>query len=448
LVLDSTAPDQVLEAYRWISGDKSMYIVSSKSGGTAEVNALLDYFWASEQQKNPDNPGEAFVAITDPGTSLDGLARERSFRRVFLADASVGGRNSALSAFGLAPAALLGINLKLLLDRAAGMMAECAPGAPAEGNPGLILGAVLGAGALQARDKLTLVADPQLAPFGAWLEQLIAESTGKSGKGILPVEGEPLGSPEIYGDDRLFVYLRWDGRYDDQMRRLQTSGFPALVFTIEDGYDLGAEFYRWEIATAVASAVIGVNSFDQPDVQDNKERTKTRIQAFRQQGHLDEGKPAWAGAGVQVFGNLSPEMVRAESVSDLLESFLKQGKPGDYVALNAYLPRQQRFQDLLQRLRTSIRESTRLATTVGFGPRFLHSTGQLHKGGPNTGLFIQITSEPEREVEIPGHNITFGTLLRAQALGDLEALQARGRRTIRIHFANAGDLEALQALIR
>ena len=442
-VLDSTSPEQILAAESSTAGEKTLYIVASKSGGTTEVTALLEYFWAHEQQKNPDREGEAFIAITDPGTSLERLANVRGFRRVFLADPTVGGRNSALSAFGLVPATLFGINLKRLLDKAAWMAGQCSPEVPAARNPGLVLGAILGVAALEGLDKLTLIADPQLAMFGTWLEQLVAESTGKVGKGILPVEGEQLGAPEEYGEDRLFVYLRWEGRYDEQVKQFQESGFPVLVFPLEDEYDLGAEFYRWEVGTAVASSILGVNSFDQPDVQDNKERTRVKIQEYRQLGKLDEGQPAWQGQGVAVYGVLPPEAMKTQSLQGLIQAFLAQSQAGDYVALNAYLPRDQRHEVLLQRLRVAIRERTRLATTVGFGPRFLHSTGQFHKGGPNTGLFLQFTADAERDLEIPGQGLTFGTLLRAQALGDLEALMARGRRVMRIHLQQANILDVL-----
>jgi hypothetical protein len=384
--------------------------------------------------------GDSFIAITDPGTSLEQLARERQFRRVFLADPTVGGRNSALSAFGLVPAVLMGIQVKRLLDRARLMMAQCSPEMPAVRNPGLVLGSVIGEGALHGRDKLTLVADDELVPFGAWLEQLIAESTGKEGKGILPVAGEQVGDPSVYGGDRLFVYLRKDGKYDEAVERLRSADHPAIVLRMEDEYELGAEFYRWEVATAVASAILGVNSFDQPDVQDNKIRTKNLIQAYKQSGVLDEGKPVWEGEGIKVYAANLPGLDQVRDLQEAIRIFLGQARGGDYVAVNAYLPRFEKNEVLLDGLRIAIREQTHLATTVGFGPRFLHSTGQMHKGGPNTGLFLQLTADPEREVEIPDAGIPFSVLQRAQAIGDFEALESRGRRVLRIHISDPGML--------
>lgn len=442
-ILDSTDPAEVLAAERWASGGKTLFIVSSKSGGTTEVMSFFHYFWQKVAGTGAGQPGDAFIAITDAGTSLERLAREKNFRRVFLADPTVGGRNSALSAFGLVPAVLMGIDIARLLERGRWMMRQCGPEVPVVRNPGLVLGAVMGEGALLRRDKLTLIADEQLAPFGAWLEQLIAESTGKEGKGILPVAGEPVGGPEVYGDDRLFVYFRRDGKHDDALERLRQAGHPAIVFNLEDGYDLGAEFYRWEVATAIASAILGVNSFDQPDVQDNKDRTKALIRAYREQGELEEGPPAWEGDGFRVYGRM--ELRQAGSLPEAVRFFLEQGRAGDYVALNAYLPREERIEGLLADLRIAIRERTRLATTVGFGPRFLHSTGQMHKGGPNTGLFLQLTADHERDIEIPEEGIRFGVLQRAQAIGDYEALLARGRRVLRVHLSHPELLAELCA---
>jgi transaldolase/glucose-6-phosphate isomerase len=303
----------------------------------------------------------------------------------------------------------------------------------------LVLGAILGQAALEGRDKLTILADPPLAPFGSWLEQLVAESSGKQKKGILPIGGETVGSPADYGDDRLFVYLRRDGKYDEAVKRLQEAGHPALAFDIPDAYDLGAEFYRWEVATAVACHILHVNAFDQPDVQDNKKRTEAKITAYRQDRKLDEGDPAWERDGVRAF---SPGVVTGANLSEILHDFLSQARKGNYgsrlryhyVAINAYLPRNPEMAEVLQKIRLAIRKRTGCATTVGFGPRFLHSTGQYHKGGPDTGLFLQITADPSEDIEIPGQGMTFGTLQRAQALGDYEALADRGRRILRLHF--------------
>lgn len=439
-VLDSTDPAQVQAAGRWAAEAQTLFIVASKSGGTTEVRAFLHYFWAWVEQSEGASVGQSFIAITDPGTSLEQLARERGFRKIFLADPTVGGRNSALSAFGLVPASLLGIDLNRLLDSSARMAAQCGPEIPAARNPGLVLGAIMGEAARQGRDKLTLISDQQVLPFGSWLEQLIAESSGKDGKGIIPVEGEPLAQPDLYRDDRLFVYLRWDGAHDAAVEQRRHAGHPVLEFRFDDEYDLGAEFYRWEIATAVACAILGVNSFDQPDVQDSKNRTRAKIDEYKRAGKLDEGEASFEENGIQLYGTL-PEGVH--SWRNAIKIFLDQCQECDFVALNAYLPRNLRNLDLLTRLRVAIRERTLRATTVGFGPRFLHSTGQLHKGGPNTGLFLQITADPVEDMAIPGQGLKFGALQRAQALGDLEALLGRDRRVLRLHLSHPGALEML-----
>ncbi|MDZ4159913.1 MAG: hypothetical protein U1B80_08995, partial [Anaerolineaceae bacterium] len=310
----------------------------------------------------------------------------------------------------------------------------CSPDMPIDENPGLVLGAVLGQAALNGRDKLTILTDPEIRSFGSWLEQLIAESTGKQAKGIIPIDAEPPVAPSAYGQDRLFVYLRLSGKRAPEVDQLLKVGHPVITIALKDRYDLGAEFYRWEYATAVACAILGVNSFDQPDVQDNKDRTKQKIQAWKQRGVLEEGDPIWESAGAKVYGAPLPTTVQLNSLADVLEDFLQQAADGDYIALNAYLPRNQRTVCQLQTFRQRILDKTGCATMLGFGPRFLHSTGQLHKGGPDTGLFIQITRDPPRDLEIPGQNMGFGTLQRAQALGDLEALQSRCRRVIRIHL--------------
>ncbi len=420
-ILDSTHPAQVAKAAEDYPPSQSLYIVASKSGGTAEVSAAFDYFW-----KLSKGDGSRFIAITDQGTSLEKLARERGFRKIFSADETVGGRYSALTDFGLVPAALLGVDLNHLLDRADWMKRQCTRDVPAARNPGLALGAVIGASALAGRDKLTVLADAPLSALAGWIEQIIAESSGKSGKGILPVPLEPLDHPEVYGNDRIFVYLKQTGELENGIAALRAAGHPVIEFPIATPYDAAAEFYRWEIATAVACHIIGVNAFDQPDVQDSKDRTKAKIAEYKSSGKLVESDP---GIGIR-------ELAR---VSD----FLKQAKAGDYVAINAYLPRTKETAGELQRLRVAIREKTRCAVTAGFGPRFQHSTGQFHKGGPNTGLFIQIIVDVDKDVQIPNEDMTFGALIRAQALGDYETLVARGRRVIRVHLADISSLRAL-----
>jgi transaldolase/glucose-6-phosphate isomerase len=442
-ILDSTDPGQILAADAAFPPEKTLYLISSKSGGTAEINALFNYFW-----ERSGHTSSHFVAITDPGTSLEALANARGFRKTFRADPSIGGRYSALSHFGLVPAALMNIDIERLLDRAAWMMTQCAANVFGARNPGLVLGAILGQFALDGHDKLTILADESVAPFGAWLEQLVAESSGKQGKGIVPVVGEqilnlvPTSSkvPDGFGADRIFVYLRREGGLDGAIKSIQDAGQLVLVFNIADAYDLGAEFYRWEVATAIACSILGVNAFDQPDVQDSKDRTKAKIAAYSHEKRLDQDPPFWKNDGIQAF---SPLPMPANNLENLLQSFLSTAQKGDYIAINAYLPRNSEMISVLKDIRVAIRSKTGCATTVGFGPRFLHSTGQLHKGGPDTGLFLQITAEPVKDLEIPGQGMSFATLERAQVLGDYEALAARGRRILRLNLSSPADINLL-----
>ena len=433
-ILDSTDPAQVALLAEQYPPDLSLYVVSSKSGGTAEVMAALDYFW---QLSGRD--GSRFVAITDPGTSLEKLAKERGFRKVFNADPNVGGRYSALTAFGLVPAALLGLDVKRLLASAESMMRECSAQSgvtkgsaersrriPAARKPGLVLGAVMAESALGGRDKLTVLADAPLVTIGSWLEQLIAESSGKAGVGIVPVDREPLGEVSIYGDDRLFVYLRQAGECDEQVASLREAGQPVLEISVPTPYDLGAEFYRWEFATAVACHILGVNAFDQPNVEDAKVRAKARIADYQEKGKLELG-----------------EFVPLQEAKPALEEFLAGFEHADYFSIAAFLPRTGAMIAALQELRVAIRDKTKRAVTLGFGPRFLHSTGQLHKGGANNGLFLQITADPVEDIQIPGQGMSFGTLELAQALGDYEALKANERRVLRVHLSRPDDVSEI-----
>lgn len=438
-ILDSTDPVQVRNAAQRAPMAKTLYIVASKSGSTSETQAHLAYFWnRAVRGLGKTKAGNHFVAITDSGSIVEKQARERGFRDVILADLNVGGRYSALIAFGMLPAALLGLDLELWLERAARLMKDSVPSVPAARNPGLVLGAVLGEAALAGRDKLTLLTDEELSAFGAWQEQLVAESSGKNGKGIVPVDVETQLPPRNYSQDRLFVYMRLTGSLDAQVKKLQAAGHPALVLPVGDVYDLSAEIYRWEVATAIACAVLGVNAFNQPDVQDNKKRTQQKIAAFQKSGSLEESPVIWEGEGGRVYGQEFPGLNGAKTLADVVDAFVKQAAAGvDYVALNAYLPRNPRNKVKLQKVRSVLLVRTGCATTLGFGPRFLHSTGQLHKGGANNGVFLQITQDPPVDYDIPGQGITFATLERAQALGDLEALLSRGRRVIRIHLTTA-----------
>jgi len=435
-ILDSTAPEQVALAAENFPPDKSLYIVASKSGGTAEVMAAFDYFWDLSHGN-----GSRFIAITDPGTSLEVLAQNHNFRKIFHADESVGGRYSALTDFGMVPAALLGMDLNQFLDRADWMKSQCGEQVPSARNPGLVLGAVVGESALESRDKLTILSDPPLSAFAGWIEQIIAESSGKDGKGILPVPLEPIGDPNVYGDDRIFIYLRQTGEHDAAIKALRDAGHPVIESQISNLSDIGAEMYRWEIATAVACSVLGVNAFDQPNVETSKKITKAKIADYQQKGILEEGEPAWIGEDVKVF---SSSAVVGDKLETILENFLKDAKPNGYVAINAYLPRNEEMTDALQALRVAIRAKTGNAVTAGFGPRFQHSTGQFHKGGPKNALFIQITADPEKDIDIPTEGLTFGTLIHAQALGDYEALIRAERKVLRVHLPSAKGIERIK----
>jgi len=401
-VLDTTDPASIRAVEESIDLRRTLFIVASKGGTTIETASQLAYFW----EKLPD--GRHFIAITDAGTPLEKLARERGFRKLFLNPPDIGGRYSALSYFGLVPAALIGADIDQLLDRAHEMLHACHHCVSPEENPGGWLGAVLGEGAVSGRDKLTLVLPDAISAFGYWVEQLIAESTGKEGKGIVPVEGEPLGGPEVYGDDRLFVAI---GDHEG-LPALEQAGHPVVRLPYGGPLQLGGEFFRWEFATAVAGHVLGINPFDQPNVQEAKDTTARILQG---------GAPA-------------------EPETGSLSALLEQARPGDYVAIQAYLPRNAEVEAQLQAARRRLRDRLRVATTVGYGPRFLHSTGQLHKGGPNTGVFIQVVGDDSVDFEIPGRPYTFGALKRAQALGDLQSLRAHGRRVERVTLDELGGV--------
>ncbi len=420
-ILDSTDPHQVAQAARFYPPDKTVYIVASKSGGTAEVAATFDYFWELSQGN-----GSRFIAITDPGTSLESLAKERGFRKIFSSDPHVGGRFSALTDFGLVPAALLGMDIEKLLSSAEKMKRQSTQSVPAARNPGMALGALMAESALAGRDKLTVLADVPVFALANWIEQVIAESSGKHGKGILPVPLEPLDVPEVYGNDRLFVYLRQTGELDNGIAALRHAGFPVIEFPISNPYDAGAEFFRWEIAVSVACNILGINAFDQPDVQDSKNRTKAKLVDYQKTGKLAD-----------------IDLVDVKVAEPALEKFLSDAKAGDFVSINAYLPRSKETVNSIQLLRVAIREVTKCAVTAGFGPRFQHSTGQFHKAGPNKGFFLQIVYDTKEDMDIPTEGLTFGALLRAQALGDYEALKAAGRKVLRIHLESVDQAKQL-----
>lgn len=428
-VLDTTVPASVLAVAEEIDPARTLFLVSSKSGGTVEPNSLYRHFRALvDEAVGAKQAGEHFVAITDPGTSLERLAERDGFRRTFLNPADIGGRYSVLSCFGLVPAALLGIDLEKLLDRADCMREGCAPCVKGQENPALWLGAVMGAMALQDKDKLSLVTSKSIESFGLWAEQLIAESTGKEGKGIIPVAQEPLLSPDSYGDDRLFVYLRVEeddnADLDIAIDTIRSSGHPVVRLDLRDRYDLGSEFYRWELATGVAGSALHIHPFDQPNVQQAKDITDEMLRRYKATGSLPEAAPPAAS----------------------VDEFLNQVHEGDYVGLMVYAHPTRELDQALRDLRLRIAERHRVATTLGYGPRFLHSTGQLHKGGPDKGLFLQLVDLAGPSVEVPGEAYTFNVLAQAQALGDLKALRDKGRRVARVDIG--GDaVRAVQSLL-
>jgi len=428
IVLDSTIPERVQEVVETVELEHTLFLMSSKSGTTIEPLSLYQYFrYLLTTNAKKESIGQHFLAVTDPGTPLANQAEQEGFRRVFLNPADIGGRYSVLSYFGLVPAALIGSDIRALLDRAERMRGSCAAAEPVQENPGALLGAVIGTLALRGRDKLTLVTSPSISSLGLWVEQLIAESTGKEGKGIIPVVGEPPLEPIYYGDDRLFVYLRVqnddNSSTDSAIQRISSSGQPVVVIEMEDSYDLGAEFFRWEFATAIAGAILGVHPFDQPNVQAAKQATESVLQDFMTLGHL-------------------PLVGATDSLADLLADAGSK----NYVAVLAYLRETAEIDRLMVNLRRKIAERCHIATTLGYGPRYLHSTGQLHKGGPKTGLLLLITSEHKKALPIPGEQYTLGILADAQALGDLLALQSLGRHVARIHLRQ-GDAGAISRLI-
>jgi glucose-6-phosphate isomerase len=442
-ILDSTHPDAVRGFREWATAARTIFCVSSKSGSTTEPNA---YHAAMAEVA----PALDFLAITDPGTSLADLARSQEFRGIVEAPPDVGGRYSALTVFGLVPAAIHGVDLGGLLVRAAAMADACR--GPAPQNPGLALGAFMGEAAAAGRDKLTIITSPRLASFGDWTEQLIAESTGKQGTGIVPVVGETPGPAQRYGSDRCFVFVTLEAEADPALARLaeqlRGADHPVREISLADPIELGGEFLRWEIATAAAGIVLGIDPFDQPNVQESKDATKALLAAYAERGSLPEAGPLVAEPGVAVYGDPAAIGDAPVSVDGAVAQLLSLAGPGDYLALLAYVPRDPAIVERLEALRERLGRALRVATTLGFGPRFLHSTGQLHKGGPPSGVYLQITADPHKDLPIPGWRESFGTLIAAQALGDLESLQKRRRRVIRVHLADlAAGLARLEGAV-
>jgi transaldolase/glucose-6-phosphate isomerase len=446
-VLDTTDPATVLRIQRAVPLAETLFIVASKSGTTAEPLAFGEYFYHQVRALKGDQAGRHFAVITDPGTPLARQAAERGYRRIFYNFPDIGGRYSALSYFGLVPGALLGLDIPELLARALRLAHACFSCVPCGESPGVVLGAVLGELALRGRDKVTLLTPPVLAPLGMWLEQLLAESTGKGGTGLIPVAGEPLDSLDRYGADRVFVHLRLpegDPALDKAVAGLEQAGQPVVTIRLADLLDLGQEFFRWEVATAAAGQVLGINPFDQPNVQESKDHTNRLLALVKEQGRLPQEAPSLTAGPLTFYGPRA-----GADPTAALGHFLGQARPGDYVALLAYLTEEPAMDAALAELRRKLRDGLKLATTAGYGPRYLHSTGQLHKGGPNTGVFLLLTAADAEDAPIPGEPYTFGLFKRAQALGDLEALRRHGRRVLHLHLGDdpARGLEALdQAL--
>ncbi len=459
-VLDSTDPQQVKAMDDAVDLTTTLFVVSSKSGTTLEPNIFAAYFFERMREVvGEDRAGSHFIAITDPGSPLEDLARRQGYRGVFAGVSSIGGRYSALSDFGMVPGAVAGIDVAALLASAQAMASACAASTPAGDNPGLVLGAVIGACANAGLDKLTLLTSPGVARLGAWLEQLLAESTGKQGRGVIPVDGEPMGPPEVYATDRLFAYIRLtsddDEAQDAKVGALEKAGHPVVRIELSDPHELGGEFFRWEFATAVAGSLIGIDPFDQPDVEDAKVLAREITDRYDETGALPSRTPFVEKDGQRLYtddANRAELIEMAGEGADVLayvDAHLARAGAGDYVALLAYVEMTTEHEAALRGIRARIRDTRRVATCVGFGPRFQHSTGQAYKGGPNTGVFLQITCDDPVNLAVPGHRYSFGVVKEAQARSDLDVLASRGRRVLRLHVGSdvGAGLERLGAAI-
>ncbi len=451
-VLDTTDPASILKVAKSLDLKQTMFLLASKSGSTIEMKSLYQYFANLIRENTEDPIGDHFIAITDPDSPLADLARINQFQKVFIAPPDVGGRFSALTYFGLLPAAIIGIDVQNFLNRAIEMIKDSSAPVSIEKNRSMKLGAILGTLGLAGRDKVTLVTSESISSFGLWAEQLVAESTGKEGLGLVPIAGEDIGKLEVYGDDRLFVYLRVDADdntlLDKKMDQLQKAGHPLVRLHLRDRLDLAGEFFRWEMATAVAAVISKVNPFDEPNVSSSKAITMKVLEEHKRTGQFEQPPTIMGTDDISFCGVLTSVSTSAststsptaQSLSEVLTQFLKQSVPNDYVALMAYFECSDQHESLLQAFRLKIRNRFHLATTLGYGPRFLHSTGQLHKGGPANGLFIQLTSGDKEDINIPGLAYSFGVLKRAQALGDFKALSEKGLRVIEIRLA--ADIES------
>jgi len=449
-VLDSTDPAQVKALENAVNPARTLFVVASKSGSTLEPNILKQYFFAvCEKAVGAGKAGPHFIAITDPGSKMQKVAEADKFRKIFFGLPSIGGRYSALSNFGMVPAALMGLDVKRFLDRASAMTKVCGGSTPVEQNPGAMLGLILGCAARQGRDKLTLITSPAIFDLGAWLEQLVAESTGKDGKGIIPVDREPAQAPDAYSKDRVFVYVRLesapDPKQDAAVAALEKAGHAVVRLAMPDIYELGAEFFQWEIATAVAGAVIGINAFNQPDVEASKIATRTLTSAYEESGSLPPEAPILEDSGIKLFADernareIATAAGSARNLAAYLKAHLDRIKPSDYFAVLGYIPMNSAHESSLQSLRRSVLDRKHIATCLGFGPRFLHSTGQAYKGGPNSGVFLQITCDDAADLAVPQQKYSFGVVKAAQARGDFQVLADRGRRALRVHLGKNVD---------
>lgn len=445
-MLDTTDPDQIAAVEAQIDPAQTLFIVSSKSGSTLEPELLRAYFFAASGRK-----GAHFVAVTDPGSKLEDVAKADCFAAIFHGDPAIGGRYSVLSVFGMVPAAAMGLDVPAFFQATAPMVFACGADVPPAANPGVRLGVLLGEAAKAGRDKLTILGAPPLAPLGAWLEQLLAESTGKEGRGIVPVDLEPLGALEVYGKDRVFVQFALAGAAAGadaaQLEALAAAGHPVVRITLDTPGQIGQEFFRWEVATAIAGAVIGIDPFDQPDVEDAKVATRRLVEAYEASGALDPEQPIAEDADFALYAAKGQAL--SGSPASLLADHFAALLPGDYAGFLAYVERNDVDTAALTKMRLAVRDKKHVATVAGFGPRFLHSTGQAYKGGSNSGVFLTITRDPEPDLAVPGRKASFGTIEIAQARGDTDVLAERGRRVLRLHLKRGGGgIEALASAVR
>jgi len=440
-VLDSTDPTQIKAIEKKLDLKKTLCIVSSKSGSTLEPNIFKQYFFERVKKAVGEKlVGSRFIAVTDPGSKMQQVAETDKFWRIFAGDPSIGGRYSALSNFGMVPGAAMGLDLGKFLKTTQEMAKACGPNSAADSNPGVILGAIMGVAANHGRDKITIITSPGIFDLGAWLEQLIAESTGKIGKGIIPVDREKLAKPDVYGNDRLFAYLRLANKpnkaQDEAVAAIEKAGHPVVRIALPNVYALGQEFFRWEIATAVAGSIIGIDAFNQPDVEASKIETKKLTSQYEATGSLPPESPFFVSKDAKLFADdkNAAALSGGKTLGEILKTHLSRIGAGDYFAVLGYIPMNAENEKALQAIRISVRDAKKVATCLGFGPRFLHSTGQAYKGGPNSGVFLQITCDDASDLAVPGQKYTFGVVKAAQARGDFAVLAERGRRALRVHL--------------